>query len=141
MPPRVRSVTALALSMATVACGRPGATEPVPVTQLVVGTLATDASTAVQAPDSVFAGSAFAVIVVTEGSLCDTAAGGESRVAGLEATVTPYVAAYRGVCELPLQLHSRSVRVRFDIAGTGTVRVLGAGGRAVTRTVVVRPAP
>ena len=139
MPYLTRSAAAVALGLAAAACSRSGATEP--ASRLVVGTLAADLSSAVHAPDSAFVGSAFAVTVVTEGTPCETAAGGESRVAGLEAVITPYVAAYGGVCELSLVRHPRSVLVRFDAAGAATVRVQGAGGRATTRAVAVRPAP
>jgi hypothetical protein len=126
----------LAVALASAACR--SSTEPAPVTRLAVGVLASPASAALQVPDTVFAGSPFSVRVVTQGDGCLRAAGGEARVKGLTATVTPYDMLYNGACDLILLTAAREVLVRFDAPGTASVRVVGAHGTAAERTVIVR---
>jgi hypothetical protein len=114
-------------------------TEPERMTRLVVGRLATPASAALQAPDTVLVGARFTATVVTHGTPCETPAGGEVRVTGLVATITPYDMRYDSTCELILVAHPRAVPLRFDVPGTAVVRTAGAGGVTAERTVVVRP--
>jgi hypothetical protein len=54
------------------------------------------------------------------------------------ATITPYAMVYRGICTDILLTPVRTVLVRFDVPGVATVRVVGANGSAVERTVLVR---
>ena len=116
-----------------------GGTDPEAVTRIVVGTLASPASAALTVPDTVTMGHAFDVTVRTQGNSCVQAAGGEARVAGLVATVTPFDMVYSGLCTDILTSPSRAVPVRFDVGGTVTIRAVGANGTTAERSVVVRP--
>ena len=114
-------------------------TEPADPAALVIGALVHDPDVALQAPDTVSAGVTFFVSITTEGSACETAAGGDVTVGGLEATITPLNRRYRGLCTLQLVLLRRLVPLRFDAAGTAVIRARGAGERRATRGVLVRP--
>ncbi len=141
-PRPFRATSSLAtLVLASVAAACRGGTEPRDevVTRIQVGVLASPASAALRVPDSVDAGVAFPATVVTQGNGCLTAAGAEARVAGLVATLTPYDMLYDGTCPDILLAAPRTVLVRFDQPGIGTVRAVGANGTTAERTVVVRP--
>jgi hypothetical protein len=119
-------------------------TEPEAVTtRIEVGTLASPSAVALQAPDTVFATVAFNATVRTTGDASVQAAGGEVTVRGLVATVTPYDMVYVGsscaAWAVVVPAPTRTVNVRFDVAGTATIRALGAKGTTAERTVVVRP--
>ena len=121
------------------ACTR--GTEPTAVTEVVVGLLSTTpGSPALEMPDTVDVGLPFLVVVRTQGNGCHSAAGSDVRVAARVATVTPYDQVYRGVCTDILTLPARRLPVRFDEAGVGTVRAVGARGTVVERTVTIRAA-
>jgi hypothetical protein len=81
------------------------------------------ASAALQVPDTVTAGSLFDVTVRTHGNSCVQAVGGEARVAGLVATVTPYGMVSRGFCADIQTAPTRVAPVRVDARGAAA----GAG--------------
>jgi len=121
-------------------------TEPEAVTtRIEVGTLASPAALALRAPDTVIATVPFDATVTTTGDACVRAAGGEVTVRGLVATVTPYDMVYVGsscaAWAMVVPAPTRTVNVRFDVAGTATIRAVGAQGSTAERTVVVRPHP
>ena len=133
----------LAVTLAFAASCR-GSTEPeVVTTRIEVGTLASPSALALQAPDTVIATVAFDATILTTGDACVRAAGGEVTVRGLVATVTPYDMVYVGsscaAWMVAVRAPTRTVNVRFDVAGTATIRAVGAQGTTAERTVVVLP--
>lgn len=96
-------------------------------------------------PDTVAAGTSFAVTVTTFGGACDRADGTDVTTTGSMADITPYVLLppRETNCIALLVTSPRSVTLTFATPGTGIVRVHGRrfDGTVVTLqgSVVVRP--
>ncbi|GIW53079.1 MAG: hypothetical protein KatS3mg081_2434 [Gemmatimonadales bacterium] len=96
------------------------------------------------APDTVNAGEPFNIVVTTFGSSsCTRAAGANSSVSGLSASIVPLDSVLRGdvVCTDDLKPFPRDVSLTFGTAGQGLIAVTGrsrVGDTTVTRSIVVR---
>ena len=111
-----------------------------------VGQLAPELSSIqmLRLPVEAEAGMAFDITVTTVGSSsCTRADGAEVVVSGLVADVTPWdrVAPQGTACTADLAGFPRDVTLRFDVAGTATIRLHGRGGMSYQTTLPVAPAP
>jgi hypothetical protein len=79
----------------------------------------------IENPSTVSVGQSFSITVSTFGNSCVSPAGADAVVNGLVATITPYDFIVGGTCLDYLKPYPRSVQLRFNQAGTATIRVNG----------------
>ena len=98
----------------------------------------------IQAPATAQYGQAFEVTVTTFGDSCVQPAGADVATNGATVTITPYDVRRDGTCLDYNAPYPRSVKVRFNVVGTDTLRVKGRNdsGDIVTtdRLVDITPA-
>ena len=98
----------------------------------------------VTVPATAVRGEPFDVTVVTIGGGCLSKGPTRTRTQGMTAEVRPYDVHNGGpVCPADVQLYEHTATLRFDVPGTATVRILGAGKPGlelvtVTRTVTIQ---
>ncbi len=99
----------------------------------------------ITAPDTVQAGSPFAVTVSTFGSSgCIRPDESHVQQAVLSADITPFDSVWvgSGICPADWRAHPRSVELTFDTPGAGLIRLHGRSfdhDLTLQRTVAVRP--
>jgi hypothetical protein len=97
----------------------------------------------IQAPSAVRIGQSFTATISTFGNSCVSAAGADVATDGLTATITPYdIVSWQHTCLDYLAPYPRTVQLRFDQAGTATIRVNGRsyytpGRISVEHTLIV----
>jgi hypothetical protein len=128
-----------ALAALATACG--GANLPLPPPDRVLTLVDERISSrmAVDVPRAAVAGVAFDVTVHTLSSACTAPAGGDLRVSGSVAELTPYEAVVDDECPAAPVLRARVFSMRFDRAGAAVVRVRARSAETGEAVVIERP--